>query len=83
MRYRHRITGPWLLTGLLVLLLPLIAACGGRDTAPAASGEQQVTKPTSDTAAEQIVPVEGQAFSGQDRATQAGTPALLAFDALG
>lgn len=83
MRYRHGITGPWLLLGLLVLLLPLIAACGGRDTAPGATGGQQATNPASDPAAEQIVPVEGQAFSGQDRATQAGTPALLAFDALG
>ena len=83
MRYSHRITAHWLLTGLLLLLLPLIAACGGRDTAPAASGEQQMTKPTSGTAAEQIIPVEGQAFSGQDRAAQAGTPVLLAFDALG
>ena len=83
MRYSHRITAPWLLTGLLLLLLPLIAACGVRDTGAVSTGGQQATKPAPDSAAEQIVPVEGQAFSGQERATRADTPVLLAFDALG
>jgi len=86
MQYRHSIARFWLLLGLLALLLPLIAACGAQDTAPAstgATGAQRATKPGPDTRAEQIVPVEGQAFSGQDRATRPNTPMFLAFDALG
>ncbi|MDQ3327980.1 MAG: hypothetical protein M3506_05620 [Chloroflexota bacterium] len=83
MQYRHRIAPHWQLLGLLVLLLPLIAACGGQDTTPASTGGQQATQPTPETPAARIVPVEGQAFSGQDRATRPNTPVLLAFDALG
>lgn len=83
MQYRHSIKRFWLLLGLLALLLPLIAACGAQDTAPASTGAQRAMKPGPDTRAEQIVPVEGQAFSGQDRATRPNTPMFLAFDALG
>jgi len=83
MQYRHSIARFWLLLGLFALLLPLIAACGGQDATPASTGGQQATQPAPETPAAQIVPVEGQAFSGQERATRPNTPMFLAFDALG
>lgn len=74
--------GQWRLLALgLLLLLPLLGACGGTATQPGGQVETPVAVGSEQT--QGIVPLEGWALSGQNRAGKAGQPSFLAFDAYG
>ena len=60
---------------LMLLALPVVTACGGQAAPEAGAG--------TGGARASIVPLEGWALSGQDRALAAGQPSFLAFDAHG
>ena len=73
-----RVYGMGILRPLLVLMLlalSMVTACGGQAASEAGADVGG--------AGASIVPLEGWALSGQDRALAAGQPSFLAFDAHG